>query len=42
MAHEDSRSWVNLAVDVLTGHVEHGAKLVYTRVFLMEEVVVDV
>jgi hypothetical protein len=42
MAHANPRSWADLAVDVPTGHVEYGAKVVYTKVFLMEEVVVDV
>jgi hypothetical protein len=42
MAHANPRSWANLAVDVPTGHVEYGAKVVYTKVFLMEEVIVDV
>jgi hypothetical protein len=42
MADANPRSWADLAVDIPTGHVEYGAKVVYTKVFLMEEVVSDV
>lgn len=42
MARANPRSWTDLAVDVPTGFVEYGAKVVYTKVLLTEEAVVDV
>lgn len=42
MAHANPRSWAYLAVDIPTGHVEYGAKLVSTKVVMVEDAVVDV
>jgi hypothetical protein len=42
MAYANPRSWTDLAVDVPTSYVKYGAKVVCTKVFLMEEIVVHV
>jgi hypothetical protein len=42
MAYANPRSWTDLAVCIPTRCVKYGAKVVYTKAFLMEELVVHV